>query len=199
MPDLRISFALIILSASVLFSQNPGQLFELYDQHKTEQIRQLLASTPGDQPELRFFRYLFIENGDEAVRLYEALYPEASGRTKKMVARKIGEYYYAKGFYVKADEYFSRADLPVEEQTPAAPAKKLYYIQVGAFGYNDNAVRMKNLLQERGVSATVEQREINGKTLFCVWIAGTEDQDQTRQLAEDLKQKHKLNYQIINP
>lgn len=199
MRKIRTVLIFLLFLAAGLPAQNTDQLFAYYDQRNMDGIRQILASVKSEQPEIRFFSYLFVENGDEAVRLYEALYPETAGRTKKLVARKIGEYYYAKGYYVKAEEYLSRADLPLAEPTPAVQTKKMYHIQVGAFGFNDNAVRMKDLLQDRGIAATVEQREVSGKILFCVWIAGTEDQNQTRQIAEELKQKHKLNYQIINP
>lgn len=199
MPDIKYLIILLTILSAALSGQTTEQLFDLYEQKNTKELKQIVNSIQDDTPDIKFFRYLFVENGDEAVRLYEALYPETGGRIKNMVARKIAEYYYAKGYYVKADEYFAYSKIAAAQSAPVRIPSKLYHIQVGAFGFSDNAERMKDLLQTRNITATVHQREINGKALFCVWIAGKEDLDQTRELAETLKKAHKLSYQIINP
>jgi hypothetical protein len=183
----------------LLKAQSFNQLDLLFQQKKYDELRQLVAGKTTDDPAITFFQTIFIENGTEAITRYETLFHKTDGRLKGLVAGKISEYYYARGFYVKAKEYsrFAVRDKPVEVKQP--DIKKTYHIQVGAFGYKENAERMQELLAIREIRSSVKTRIVNGKTLYCVWIPGAETYRDTLNQARELKNKYKLNYQIINP
>ena len=171
------------------------------------ELQQLVTNSSTKTDEILFFKTVFNENGEESIQIYESLFPAAKGDLRSLVAAKISEYYYAKGFYVKAAEYakFVKSS-PV---TPVSPGpttnvvevqtNKIYYIQVGAFGYQDNANRMKDLLKEKKVNSDVKVRQVNGKTLYCVWVHGDKTYRDTKTYADELKKMYKLKYQIINP
>jgi hypothetical protein len=205
MTQLNHKYALFTIALiSVVFTQIlPAQSFEqmdqLYQQKKYDQLKKLVDGNNAEDPAIIFFKNVFNENGDESVRIYESLFNKVQGKLKGLIARKISEYYYAKGFYVKSREYDRFAVYDAPEETVVPQKKDLYQIQVGAFGYQENANRMQELLGVRKIQSTVKKRIINDKTLYCVWIAGSDTYRDTVQLAEELKQKYKLNYQIINP
>ena len=58
-----------------------------------------------DDPEIRFFRTIFTDNGEEALEVYQELYKSSEGPLKNLLAKKMSEYYFALGYYVKAQEY----------------------------------------------------------------------------------------------
>ena len=203
MTRLRLKYILITLSvfiAQILPAQSFDQMDQLYQAKRFDELRKLVEGKSSENAEFLFFKTVFNENGDESVRIYEDLFGKSQGKLKGLIAAKISEYYYAKGFYVKAGEYARYAvydDVPSESEVQIK--KEVYYIQVGAFGYEDNARRMQELLKVRQISADVKIRYINDKKLYCVWIAGADTYQSTVKQADELKLKYKINYQIINP
>jgi hypothetical protein len=202
----KTTFFLILIPV-ICLGQSFEQMNNLYQQKKMPELQQLVTSSNNESNEILFFKTIFNENGEESIRIYETLFPSAKGDFKSLVASKISEYYYAKGFYVKASEYAKYVIPSPEGPASSAPktnvvaveTNKIYYIQVGAFGYRDNANRMKDLLKEKKVNSDVKVRQVNGKTLYCVWVHGDKTYNATQAYAEELKNKYKLNYQIINP
>ena len=198
---------ILILIPIICIGQSFEQMNNLYHQKKMPELKQLVTSSNNDSHEILFFKTIFNENGEESIQIYESLFPTAKGDLRSLVAAKISEYYYAKGFYVKAAEYASFVKSSPVTQVPPAPTtnvvevqtNKVYYIQVGAFGYLDNANRMKDLLKEKKVNSDVKVRQVNGKTLYCVWIHGEKTYRDTKTYADELKKMYKLKYQIINP
>ena len=191
----------------ICIGQSFEQMNNLYHQKKMPELKRLVTSSNSESHEILFFKTIFNENGEESIHIYESLFPKAKGDLRSLVAAKISEYYYAKGFYVKAAEYAGFVKSIPVTQVPPGPTtnvvevqtNKVYYIQVGAFGYLDNANRMKDLLQEKKVNSDVKVRQVNGKTLYCVWIHGEKTYRDTKTYADELKKMYKLKYQIINP
>jgi hypothetical protein len=185
--------------------QDFDQMYNLYQQKNMSELYKMVGNNSSNAPEVVFFKATFIENGAEALNVYEKLFSGAQGKLKSLVADKISQYYYAKGYYVKAANYaqYVNAEISdtkvVTKPPPALQPKKIYHIQVGAFGYQDNANRMRELLAEKKINSDVKIRRVNGKTLYCVWVHGMATYRQTASYAKELKAKYKLNYQIINP
>ncbi len=176
-----------------------------------DQLEQRLATLPanaGDIPDILFFKAVFNENGEEARAVYEKLFGQSEGLLRKVTADKPAQYYYARGFYVKASGFAG-----IAENTPARLAGKMpsaaepvpvpepveteYAIQVGAFGYRDNAQKMLDLLGQHRLEARIVEREVNGKPLFCVWIAGRNSEDDTSAYARELNRKYNIPYRIV--
>ncbi len=192
---------MLIIVPSLIYAQSFEQLHQLYQQKKMDELGQLVRNNTSNSKEIVFFKTLFNESGEESIRIYESLFAGSSGELRSLVAKKISEYYYAKGFYVRAAEYnkyIQATTNPIITPTVVSSTKP-YFIQVGAFSFRDNANRMKELLLEKKIESNVMVREINGKSLYCVWVNGSATYNETKIIADELKANYKLNYQIINP
>lgn len=194
-----ILFIISIFIPCLISGQSLDHLYQLYHKKQYSDLKKQVETQKGNSPDLLFFRTLFVESGDQAITTYESLLKKSQGRLQKLVAQKISEYYYAKGYYVKASEYSQISSSVSSEKIIPMATKKIYRIQVGAFGYKDNAIRMKDLLEARDIVSKIEMRDLDGKSLYCVWIDGKTTYNETKSFAEELKQKYKLKYQIINP
>ena len=205
---------LLFLFACLCFrawSQDISELYSLYDNKDMEQLEQRLATLPKEMdqvPDVVFFRTLFSENGEDAVAVYEKIYHDADGWLKKETAGKLAQYYYALGYYVKAEEYAAVSrqtparppEIKMKDESPQAatrPEEPKYAIQVGAFSFRDNAQKMLEILNQQRLDASIVERRINGKPLYCVWITGKNDPDATRDYAEELKSKYNIPYRIV--
>ncbi len=162
--------------------------------------------------ESSFYRALFERDGDEAVKTYKKLYRESTQLyLKYLAADRLQDYYYARGYYTTAAEYkqyvadhirdieIRRSEKrPVlQEETVSQEDAEKYYIQVGAFGIEDNARQMVEMLQTQNYAAHIKIRHVTKKKLFCVWVEGDVDFKSTLKLADQLKQKYHLKYKLI--
>jgi cell division protein FtsN len=80
---------------------------------------------------------------------------------------------------------------------PLKPKKHSYQIQVGAFSVKDNAEQLKSMLKTQDVVSEIVERNINGSTLFCVWIKASDNFDETLRYATKIQRKYNLQYRII--
>ncbi len=219
MNKAHLKFYLLLCITSICLhglstAQDISTLYALYEAREMEQLEQRLATLPesaGQVSDVIFFRTVFNENGEEALTVYEDLFQQADGWLRHVTAVKLAQYYYARGYYVKAAGYAEIAEVKpsrppqgkissVTVKTPvppSSPGEALYAIQVGAFSYRDNAQKMLNLLNRQHVEAKIVDRQINGKPLFCVWINGKNDPDETRDYAQELKKKYNIPYRIV--
>jgi len=204
--NLKIIILLILFVglSSLKASGGGPQWFKLMKQHRFSELqKQLKQSAPADSeiPEYRFCKALFLKDGEQARAIYENLYKTTQGRVRFYAARKLMDYYYAKGYYVNAADYQKyivehRPKEVAPGRLKAAPQTE-YFIQVGAFSLRDNALQRKEFLAVQNIQSTVIERKVNGKTLFCVWIPGQNSVDETLTLANRIKQKYALNFQIM--
>jgi hypothetical protein len=209
--NILVFFYYLVLTYSVVALGQPvTELYELYT-HKDmtqlyEKTKELIQKYP-DNLEIRFFKTLFIENADEAIKVYEELYKKSQGRLKTVIAHKISDYYYAKGFYVKASDYrvvavekINRSQKPVKQESTISKKKDAdLVIQVGAFKFKENAQYLQNILRSNRVPSRVVAREIGQNTLYCVWIDGKSNFEETREIAENINKKFNLKYRIFKP
>jgi hypothetical protein len=72
-------------------------------------------------------------------------------------------------------------------------------IQVGAFGSQENALKLKKILKEKKIQVKVVKRNVNSKNLYCVWIDGKNNFEETKEYAELLKSRYRLTYSILRP
>ena len=54
------------------------------------------------------------------------------------------------------------------EESPEDTDK--FYIQVGAFGLQENAQQMQEMLKTQKIDSKIITREVRSKALYCVWI-----------------------------
>ncbi len=173
----------------------------MYDSQNYESLENELKkieSKYSEFPEIKFFKTIFLENGDEAVEVYKEIFDDSNSILKKYISKKLGDYYYAKGYYLTASKY---QEYLVEKNgnnfEPQKKEKDKFIIQLGAFGLEENAQRLKKMLETQNLHTAIVQRNINEKPLFCVWMDGKSDFKQTLKYAEVIKKKYQLQYRII--
>ncbi len=208
-----LKFWLVLGLFGILYAQN-RTLLEAYLNKDFKYLasvaeqRNLFTS----EDERSFYRALFERDGEEAVKIYTKLYREGTKPyLKYLAADRLQDYYYARGYYTTAAEYkqyvadhirdievrSSEETAPRQSENPVNEDKEKYYIQVGAFGMEDNARQMVKMLQTQNYTARIKIRHVSNKKLFCVWVEGDMDFQSTLKLADQLKQKYHLKYKLI--
>ncbi len=212
----KFLFIIFLLSAFANGqAQNNNELIELYEQHEFALLKGKIAEIQGTYPttpEYRFFKAVFIENGEEAQKEFKYIFDNGKGRIKYHAAYKMMDYNFARGYYNTAENYQkyvldnelspgATVDKSKDSTAPdlPEPAKSddVVFIQVGAFGYRENAVQLRNMLSTQNIDSKIIEREINDKKLFCVWVDGLDNLDDTLKFANEIKEKYDLDYRII--
>jgi len=193
--------AILILWPLFLSGQNIQRLYELYSAKRIDELKTELGNidvAASKNPHIIFFNAVFLEDGDAAVKIYESLIDKTDGLLRQHLSEKLAEYYYARGFYVKAESWRSRNKQ--NEQIKQIPVStKPYIIQVGAFSFEDNAFKLKKLLASHQIDSEIVKRKLGDKDLFCVWINGKTSRDETERVAKGIEKQFRLNYRIIQP
>lgn len=195
-------------------AQSFDELITLYKDQKHEQLKKEIDKLPDD-PELSktenaFLKALTTPNAEEAKRIYERLFDAGSPKVRYLAAQKLMQYHYARGYYITSEDYQKyllrnekdlqpgddRKLLSETYQVENAPGPS-FFIQVGAFGYQDNAEQLQSMLETQNIKCSIVPRNIGGTKLFCVWIKGKTSLDETISFANDIKERYDLNYRII--
>ncbi len=199
---------ILLLSSLNLSAQtNEQSLINLYRNHQFNLIKQKLSEfAPQDTSGMTylFFKTLFIRNGALAKKNYERVYRYASNPLKKLAAQRLHDYYYALGLYFKASQY---SGIQPDSQKTGHPIKSddlfyegsLFKIQFGAFSSKKNAEQQARFLQKENIQAKVVKRRINNRQLYCVWVNGLKNIEETQKFAEQIKKQVHLDYRIIKP
>ncbi len=199
---------IILISTQLVVAQGNLKIWtDSYNRKDFAKIKEMLSG--GEDAFLKpsdalFFKSLFISNGEVALKNYQTVFESGSIVLKPFAAQKLMDYFYAAGYYVTATKYqkyivenqnFVKKQ-PITENRPNVTDGK-YYIQVGAFGLKDNARQQVAFLGTQNITASLVERDVNGKNLFCVWIEGKTNLDSTLQIANRIKQKYDLKFQIM--
>jgi len=181
-------------------------LFVLYNNNNFEELNSELNKIDKNQiisPEIEFLNTIFMENGEEALNVYLKLFEKSQGEFKSIVSKKLSDYYYAKGYYLTASKYQkylveSTSTIPKLQKNKTIQTENIkFIIQLGAFGLEENAVQLQEMLQTQNLYSRIEKRDINGKFLHCVWLDGKKDFSETLEFAEKIKEKYHLQYRIL--
>ncbi len=217
---MKIFFLTLILSLlfsiSILPAQEHQDLFEYYANRQIDKLEtriEQLGNIAHNDPEVLFFSTVLINNGDNAFSIYERLFKQSRGPLKNLVAEKLAEYYYARGFYVKSSEFenIAKTYIPVKttekiksgdnirEYKTERSTKSIYKIQVGAFSVIENANELASFLKGKKLEVSVVNRNVSGNNLYCVWVEGGSSFESTENIAKEIKKKYQLSYRIVKP
>ena len=184
--------------------EDNNNLFVLYKGQKFEELKSELQKLKNNQsPEIQFLNTIFMENGEQALNVYLKLFKNSYGDFKAIIAKKLSDYYYAKGYYLTASKYQkylvenTTAKTNLQNTNAVQSNQKKYIIQLGAFGMKENAVQLQEMLQTQNLYSRIEKRNINGNSLHCVWLDGKNDFSETLEFAEKIKEKYHLQYRIL--
>jgi len=191
-------------------------LFNYFDnQNYTEIEKQLKVIGPGDQSsiEIAFFRALFMESAEEAKDQFQYVFENSKGKVKSLAAKKLMDYYYARGLYTTAAGYHefltdkepdappsTVSTLPERREQPvpkAVTAAETYFVQVGAFSLPENADQLKKMLATQNIESKIVERMVENKKLYCVWLDGASSFEETLKYANTIKEKYDLKFRII--
>lgn len=222
----KVMVKIILIGTVAFYSFSSAQdVFELmyqdYKNHKYTNIKTQLARINQEQKsrlEYKFYVAIFNTNGEEAKESFQLIFEKGNPKFKKLAAKKLMDYYYAKGYYVNASKYQEflidedagqsitedsivdqilkqptiEPNLPKEDSKPAK-----YFIQVGAFSLKENANQLVTMLATQNIRARMVERKIDQKNLYCVWLNGKEDFKKTFNYANVIKEKYDLKFRII--
>ena len=205
----KLLFTLLIFHSPV-YSQSVSNIYDLYQNKEYGKLKEKLKSIKAKLPQAEqvFFETLFIDDAEQAYAIYKDLFNKYDGKVKYYAAERLKDYYYAKGYYSTASDYerylvenralienISNEIVHDVEESPEDTDK--FYIQVGAFGLHENAEQMQEMLKTQKIDSKIITREVRSKTLFCVWIPGKDEFNDTLQYANELKQMYHLDFNII--
>jgi len=180
-----------------------SELYNSYEKKNFKELKNSLNKYKADNSlDIKFFKALFYQDGEQAKNIFEDVYKHGKGRAKYYSAKKIMDYFYAKGYYVNAAIYQKYiVEHSVQEKTsiktsPESQAEK-YYVQAGAFSLSENAEQLVKFLKIQNINSKVVERTVNNSTLYCVWIPGKKTVEETLEFANKIKQKYSLDFQIM--
>ncbi|MEJ2053429.1 MAG: SPOR domain-containing protein [Calditrichaceae bacterium] len=209
---------LIFLFISISYSQDLYEtMYNGYISQDYNKVKSALQNVKeSDQAELKykFYSALFNKNGEEAKETFQIVFDNGQGRIKALAAKKLMDYYYAKGYYLNASKYqkyliedspaitpsageTNSEVKPVREPMKAEINSEKYYIQVGAFSLKENAKQLIRMLATQNIIAKMVDRTVDQRNLYCVWLEGMEDFKETYDYANVIKEKYDLKFRII--
>lgn len=216
---MRTAFIPIILLTSMLITaaQVPvSALFTYYDEQNYAEIEKQLQTIGASDPpsiEIAFFRALFLESGEEAKEQFQHVFENSKGKVKSLAAKKLMDYYYARGLYTTAAGYHEfltvkepdakspTVSTPPERREQPAPksvtVSENYFVQVGAFSLPENADQLQKMLATQNIESKIVERMVENKKLYCVWLNGAESFEETLKYANTIKEKYDLRFRII--
>ncbi len=91
----------------------------------------------------------------------------------------------------------------LEQKNPVTKPKvkdtpRPWIVQVGAFGKYDNALSLKSTLVQGGYNVEINEVSSNNRRLFAVRVVRYPNKNQAQKIGNELKQKFKLNYIVMN-
>jgi tetratricopeptide (TPR) repeat protein len=82
------------------------------------------------------------------------------------------------------------------EEEETEPSTK-YYVQVGAFLHQPNALLRKSFFENRGYPVALRSKIKDDKTYYLVWIGYYKDRDEARLMGEKLKKSLGIQYSLV--
>jgi len=198
----------LLLFFACLLNYLPAQnsysdLYAYYEKNNFAELKTCLDRYKTDNSyDIKFFKALFYQDGEQAKKIFEDIFKHSQGRAKYHSAKKIMDYYYAKGYYVNASKYqkyLVENSLQEKSEIKTAPETKTveYYVQAGAFSLRENAEQRVKFLKIQNINSKVVERVVNNSKLYCVWIPGRKTVEATLEFANEIKQKYSLDFQIM--
>lgn len=203
------TISIIVLFSAAVWGQGTAltALIKMYQAQDFARLETAISNLkPGQlsSEDNQFFTALYMPDAEQARTQFSSAFESASPQVRRLAAEKLKDYYYAIGYYVTATKYEKYlvehvADmLQTEQNQPTVQsAKDIYFIQVGAFGLEENAAQRVNFLKTQDIQSSIVTRKVNDKTLYCVWIEAQKDLDKSLEQAKKIKQKYDLEFQIM--
>jgi hypothetical protein len=226
-------FFILILIASKTFSQEEDIISSLQEIEKgniknAENLLKDLKLKNSDDPSVIFLDAVLTKDGEEAVKKYNILLEKFPGcKYIDAALFRVFSYYYALGYYKKAEAYLNKlkkdfpgspyiaaADrkIPDIEDAPVKPEIKTpvikqpensggksynFTIQAGAFLVIENAKNFVDKLNKESLYTEISTKEIGGSLLNVVTIGRFETEAEARPVLNRLEKEFNLKGRIV--
>jgi len=217
---------LMLLITSQLFAQeidiaNALRDVESGNIHKAMIYLQEVKGTNPNDPAVIFLDGVLTPGAEEAIKKYSTVYekfPKSNYADASLY--RICSYYYALGYYKKADDYKTKlkTEYPQSPYTKnidkellkdetivesgngdknTEPGNYKFTIQAGAFLNADNAEKLREQLSKDGYESEIKTKEIGGSIFNIVLVGKYETESETETAKEILNKKYSLNVRTV--
>lgn len=193
---------IVTLISLVLINFSPIKCIDFLVNQKIDEAYTLYLSLnkSSNDEETRFLNAYFSRNVDDVIKTYEDLYLNTkNSKIKYLATKKLYEYYYAKGLYIKAQNLKSSLNIATNVTTINSDKIETskYSIQCGVFGLESNALALKEKI------ATLVKNEvyltkdiINEQEVIRVFIGNVNSYQQAESIKKVVDSKLSLNAMI---
>lgn len=207
---------LLLLFAFAGNAQNRRDLHALLAQARAgerAEVRALLPALKKSHPDkagVLFIEAVCEEDAEKAVDLYQRIVDEyASSPWADDALNRLAQYSYAVGAYRTARSYteklakdypqspFVPADQRKAEQKKEGAGERSYAVQVGAYSKEADARRQLEKLKEKGYTAYLREKDVNGKTVHAVWLGIFSEFSQAQAFAGKLKEQQGIDALVV--
>lgn len=181
---------MMFLTLFLLFFNDSSKCLDLITYNKISEAKILYESLKESQNEnMEFLNAYFSRDVESSIKVYEELYLKTQNKKLKfLTTRKLYEYYYAKGLYVKAQILKTSLD-GFNITMPVSNLKKVtnnYVLQCGVFGLESNALALKEKIATIVSNKVYLSKDIiNNQEVIRVFVGDLD----SYQLAETIKNK----------
>lgn len=194
MPGLRKmgQVRMIMIIFALMFTPNESKCLELIQTRDFKAAKTLFETLSNSQSETyRFLTAYFSRDAQAAVETYEYLAVNAASATVKQMSRqKLYEFYYARGYYVRASQYEGSVLTVAKSTAPEA----VFHIQCGVFSTESNALTLKEKIADTKISEVYLKRDyLNGNAVIRVNIGPFISRSAAEKVKLMLSQKLNIN------
>jgi len=173
---------------------------------------QLTKARPND-PGVLFLQALLETNAEKAMDIYQQIVDKhPSSEWADDALYKLYQYSWAVGAYRTARAHMERltsrypsspfAQRTAEQSSSRSDATSeaksdAFSVQLGAYSRSGDAEKQVNELKDKGYTAQVQRKEVDGKTVYAVWVGVFNTIEQARAFAERLKQQQNLDAIVV--
>lgn len=188
-------------------------------------LKSFQAKNPIDHS-VKFLDAVLTQNAKEAVKKFEDYFKKyQTSKYADASLFRIFSYYYALGFYKKADTlltqlktkfpnspYLKTADKTIpdfddvefaedksleKEKTDISKSAGKYSIQVGAFLSLENATKLSEQLKKENFPSEIIQKEIGGSVLNVVYAGNFQNEIDAKKYLEVINKKFNVSARIV--
>ncbi len=220
---------ILCLNIFSLYSQDINIIPQLkkIEAGKIEEVKsqlKILKTKNKNSPNLIFLDAVLTETGEVALKKYTDLYLKyPQSQFADAAVFRIFSYYYALGYYKRANEYLTKLkkEYPKSHYIKIAernipPSKYLdkrvivknktelsnsdnrnFTIQAGAFLNYNYALRLKKRFERTNLKTRISKKEIAGSILNVVTVGKFETENEARTVLQKINRDFKINGRVV--
>lgn len=185
----------LLLLITFSYFASVDRCLALLDALKVEEAQTEFSQIQNDGSDsYRFLAAYFTRDASEAIAVFESLYQDSRSENIKIRAQqKLYEYYYALGYYVKAEGLKPEASTtspPLANTDLLSSSKEILMLQCGVFSAESNAQLLKEkIATEINTKVYLTRDYLNDQAVFRVIVGNFSTYAEAEKVKLTLKQK----------